>query len=95
MARHLRRGHRRNLEVFNEMGILDPTKVTRLALQNAASVAGLFLTTEASIAEAPKEKVQTPAPGRTASPLRCVFIDDRSHEQVHVSQGRIPSRAFS
>jgi chaperonin GroEL len=45
-----------------EMGILDPTKVTRLALQNAASVAGLFLTTEASIAEAPKEKVHTPAP---------------------------------
>jgi len=39
-----------------ELGILDPTKVTRLALQNAASVAGLFLTTEASIAEAPKQK---------------------------------------
>jgi chaperonin GroEL len=39
-----------------EMGILDPTKVTRLALQNAASVAGLFLTTEASITEAPKEE---------------------------------------
>ena len=39
-----------------EFGILDPTKVTRLALQNAASVAGLFLTTEASIAEAPKDK---------------------------------------
>ncbi len=38
-----------------EMGILDPTKVRRLALQNAASVAGLFLTTEASITEAPKE----------------------------------------
>ena len=45
-----------------EMGILDPTKVTRLALQNAASVAGLFLTTEASIAEAPKEKTHTHAP---------------------------------
>jgi chaperonin GroEL len=44
-----------------EMGILDPTKVTRLALQNAASVAGLFLTTEASIAEAPKEKAHTHA----------------------------------
>ena len=42
-----------------ELGILDPTKVTRLALQNAASVAGLFLTTEASIAEAPKEKAHT------------------------------------
>ncbi len=39
-----------------ELGILDPTKVTRLALQNASSVAGLFLTTEASIAEAPKAK---------------------------------------
>ena len=36
-------------------GILDPTKVTRLALQNAASVAGLLLTTEVMIAEAPKD----------------------------------------
>jgi len=44
-----------------ELGILDPTKVTRLALQNAASVAGLFLTTEASIAEAPKEKSRATA----------------------------------
>ncbi len=44
-----------------EMGILDPTKVTRLALQNAASVAGLFLTTEASIAEAPKDEAHAPA----------------------------------
>ncbi|MGB6354651.1 MAG: chaperonin GroEL, partial [Steroidobacteraceae bacterium] len=38
-----------------EMGILDPTKVTRLALQNAASVSGLLLTTEVMIAESPKE----------------------------------------
>jgi chaperonin GroEL len=38
-----------------EMGILDPTKVTRMALQNAASVASLMLTTEAMVAEAPKE----------------------------------------
>ena len=45
-----------------ELGILDPTKVTRLALQNAASVAGLFLTTEASITEAPKEKARAAAP---------------------------------
>jgi chaperonin GroEL len=44
-----------------ELGILDPTKVTRLALQNAASVAGLFLTTEASIAEAPKDKAHAAA----------------------------------
>jgi chaperonin GroEL len=38
-----------------EMGILDPAKVTRFALQNAASVAGLIITTEAMVAEAPKE----------------------------------------
>ena len=39
-----------------EQGILDPTKVTRLALQNAASVSGLLLTTEVMIAEAPKDE---------------------------------------
>src|SRR5471030_1691526 len=39
-----------------EAGILDPTKVTRIALQNAASVAGLLLTTEVMIAEAPKDE---------------------------------------
>jgi chaperonin GroEL len=38
------------------LGIIDPTKVTRLALQNAASVAGLLLTTEAMIAEVPKDE---------------------------------------
>ena len=41
-----------------EAGILDPTKVTRLALQNAASVPGLLLTTEVMIAEAPKEEAE-------------------------------------
>jgi chaperonin GroEL len=39
-----------------EMGILDPTKVTRTALQNAASVASLMLTTECMVSEAPKEE---------------------------------------
>jgi chaperonin GroEL len=43
-----------------ELGILDPTKVTRSALQNAVSIAGLLLTTEAMVAEAPK-KEKTPA----------------------------------
>jgi chaperonin GroEL len=48
-----------------EEGILDPTKVTRLALQNAASVAGLLLTTEVMIAEAAKdeERAQGGMPG--------------------------------
>jgi chaperonin GroEL len=39
-----------------EMGVLDPTKVARYALQNAASVAGLILTTDAMVAESPKEE---------------------------------------
>jgi chaperonin GroEL len=48
-----------------DFGILDPAKVTRLALQNAASVAGLLLTTEVMIAEAPKDDHDHvhPAPG--------------------------------
>ncbi|CAJ0718044.1 chaperonin GroEL [Ralstonia sp. GP73] len=47
-----------------EAGVVDPTKVTRTALQNAASVAGLILTTDATIADAPKEDkpAQVPAP---------------------------------
>jgi chaperonin GroEL len=44
-------------------GIIDPTKVTRFALQNAASVASLMLTTEATVAEIPKEKPAMPGPG--------------------------------
>jgi chaperonin GroEL len=44
-----------------KVGIIDPTKVTRFALQNAASVAALLLTTEAMVAEKPKEKEEMPA----------------------------------
>jgi chaperonin GroEL len=45
-----------------EIGVVDPTKVTRSALQNAASIAGLILTTDASVVEAPKdEKAAQPA----------------------------------
>ncbi|MCS6771745.1 MAG: chaperonin GroEL [Kiritimatiellae bacterium] len=43
-------------------GIIDPTKVTRTALQNAASIAGLLLTTECMVTEIP-EKKETPPPG--------------------------------
>ena len=39
-----------------EMGVLDPTKVTRTALQNAASIAGLMLTTECMVAELAEDK---------------------------------------
>jgi chaperonin GroEL len=46
-----------------EMGILDPTKVTRSALQNAASVAALIITTECMVAEIPQEAAPMPAGG--------------------------------
>ena len=42
-------------------GVIDPAKVTRIALQNAASIAGLMLTTEALIADIPEEKEKAPA----------------------------------
>jgi chaperonin GroEL len=43
-------------------GVIDPTKVVRFALQNAASVAGLMLTTEAMIAEKPEKKKEPAMP---------------------------------
>nr|CCA80236.1 chaperone Hsp60 (GroEL), part of GroE chaperone system [blood disease bacterium R229] len=46
-----------------EMGVLDPTKVTRTALQNAASVASLMLTTDAAVAELPKDDAAPAMPG--------------------------------
>ncbi|MGF1612738.1 MAG: chaperonin GroEL, partial [Gammaproteobacteria bacterium] len=45
------------------MGILDPTKVVRTALQNAVSVAGLMITTEAMVAEKPKKPDAAPDMG--------------------------------
>jgi len=48
-------------EDLMKAGIIDPTKVTRFALQNAASVAALLLTTEAMVAEKPKDKEDMPA----------------------------------
>ena len=50
-------------EDLMKAGVVDPTKVTRSALQNAASVAGLLLTTECMIADKPEEKPATPGMG--------------------------------
>ena len=44
-------------------GVIDPAKVTRTALQNAASIAGLMLTTEAMVSEIPEDDKSTPMPG--------------------------------
>jgi chaperonin GroEL len=46
-----------------KMGIVDPVKVVRIALQDAASVAGLLVTTEAGVAEAPKKEEAALPPG--------------------------------
>ncbi len=60
-----------------EAGIIDPAKVVRSALQNAASIAGLLLTTEAIIADIPEEKKETAAHaghGRMGRHARHVLI---------------------
>jgi chaperonin GroEL len=46
-----------------KVGIIDPTKVTRSALQNAASIAALFLTTEAVVTEKPEKEKAPAMPG--------------------------------
>jgi chaperonin GroEL len=62
-------GYNAATDVYEDMvkaGVIDPTKVTRTALQNAASVATLLLTSDALIAEAPKKDKKghgAPAPG--------------------------------
>ena len=45
------------------MGVIDPVKVVRSALQNASSIASLLLTTEALICDIPEEKKEAPMPG--------------------------------
>jgi chaperonin GroEL len=72
VVEHLSRDDRDNwgFDVMSEdyvdlvqAGIIDPAKVTRSALENAASVAGMILTTEALVTELPEKKPATPAPG--------------------------------
>jgi chaperonin GroEL len=59
-------GYNAQTSVFEDLvkaGVIDPTKVTRTALQNAASIAGLMLTTEAMVSEIPEPKQAAPAGG--------------------------------
>jgi chaperonin GroEL len=51
-----------SFENLNEAGVIDPTKVVRFAIQNAASVSALLLTTEAIVAELPEKKKEPPMP---------------------------------
>jgi chaperonin GroEL len=72
VVQHLRRENKKNwgFDVMSERyvdlvdaGIIDPAKVTRSALENASSVAGMILTTEALVTDAPEKKSAAPAPG--------------------------------
>ena len=52
-------GYNAQTDVYEDLfkaGVIDPTKVTRTALENAASIAGLLLTTEAVVSEKPEDK---------------------------------------
>ncbi len=55
-------------EKMFEAGVIDPTKVSRLALENAASIAGLLLTTEAVVADEPEEEAPAMPPGGGGMP---------------------------
>jgi chaperonin GroEL len=60
-------GYNADKDVYEDLieaGVVDPVKVTRIALQNAASVAGLLLTTDCVVTEKPKEKDKAGHPGR-------------------------------
>ena len=64
-------GYNAKKEVFENMlkaGIIDPTKVTRVALENAASVAGMLLTTECVLADIPEETPAMPPMGGGGMP---------------------------
>ena len=65
-ARIRRSGFNAQTEVYENLvkaGVIDPTKVVRTALQDAASVAGLLITTEAAVAELPDDKPAMPMGG--------------------------------
>jgi chaperonin GroEL len=73
-------------------GILDPTKVVRTALQNAASVASLLLTTEAMVAEKPEEK--SAAPGMPPGGMGGMGARPGSHVLHRGHPGRRPGCPF-
>ena len=65
-------GYNAQTDKFEDLvkaGVIDPTKVTRTALQNAASIAALMLTTEALVSDVPEDKKARPAAASTAAAI--------------------------
>jgi len=59
-------GYNAQTEIYEDLykaGVIDPAKVARIALENAASIAGMFLTTEAVVTEKPEKELPAPMPG--------------------------------
>ena len=75
-------------------GIIDPTKVVRLALQDAASVAGLLITTEAMVAEKPEKKA-APMPAATTTAAWAAWAAWTSNNNNNAYAGNLgpPARA--
>ncbi len=77
-----------------EQGVIDPVKVVRSALQNAASVAGLMLTTEALVAEKPKED-KAPAAARRPRPPRVLSVPSQKVVEYNERSRLHPERLLS
>ena len=73
-----------SFEDLVKSGVIDPTKVTRTALQNAASISALLLTTEALVVELPEPKAAAPAGGHGVGPAAV--------SAVHLRQIGAPER---
>ena len=73
-------------------GIIDPTKVVRCALQDAASVAGLLITTEAMVAERPEKKAPAAPGGRRPWAAWATWTSKSSSTVYHWSEGRASGR---
>ncbi len=74
-----------------EAGIIDPAKVTRSALENAASVAGMILTTEALVTDLPEKKSAAPAARWRAGHVRLTSVSRRCEG----ARGIAPRAPFS
>ena len=77
-----------------DKGIIDPAKVVRAALQDAASVAGLLVTTEAMVAEAPKKQAPMP-PMPPAAAAWAGWISDPDQHETNSMQGAAKAAPFS
>ena len=73
-------------------GIIDPTKVVRTALQDAASIAGLLITTEAMVAELPKK--QAPVPGDASRRRHGLLSLPLRQRLLSIRKARAQARAF-